>query len=148
MLRVLVDRAPAAFTEAQWATLSRLRRTTGTWRNYKSLLRTRGYAQQDAAGHWSATDQAVADFGSSSPAETVEEIREKWKRAIGGTPSRMLDFLVDHYPGGLGREELAELAGISPTTGTFRNYLSVLRTNGLVEDEGGVLTASSLVVNG
>ena len=54
ILRVLAQRYPARLTETQWAVLSRMKRTGGTWQTYKSRLRSRGLIEQDR-GDWTVT---------------------------------------------------------------------------------------------
>jgi uncharacterized protein len=49
ILRVLAAHHPARFTWAQWATLSHMKRTGGTWQTYVSRLRTAGYLDEDGS---------------------------------------------------------------------------------------------------
>jgi hypothetical protein len=46
----------------------------------------------------------------------------------------MLHALVKAHPRALSREALARTVGIDHSTGTFRNYLSELRSPGLIID--------------
>jgi hypothetical protein len=48
---------------------------------------------------------------------------------------RMLDVLLEHYPQSLDRGRLAELANVT-LGGTFSDYLSKLRTAGLIDEKG------------
>jgi hypothetical protein len=59
----------------------------------------------------------------------------------------MLERDIQAYPHEVTREELAESVGISPSTGTFRNYLSDLRAPGLIRDvsRGGPVVATELL---
>jgi hypothetical protein len=47
VLRVLAQQHPARLAESQWAILSRMKRTGGTWQTYKSRLRSRGLIAQN-----------------------------------------------------------------------------------------------------
>lgn len=93
MVQVLADRHPAQFTEAQWATMSGLKRTGGTWSTYKSRL-VQACLVISSNGLWSASDAAVDQYGDASRApQTPEELREDWKRKLGGGSARMIDAL-------------------------------------------------------
>ena len=62
-------------------------------------------------------------------------IYEPWMAKAGKKGcKRMLEVLIDRPE--LSRVQLATLAGIGHKTGTYRTYLSWLRSNGLVEVEG------------
>lgn len=142
MVQVLADRHPAKFTEAQWATMSGLKRTGGTWGTYKSRIVQAGLAicQGD---FWQATEDAVAQYGDASRAPTSpEEVLEDWKRKLGGGSARMLDALRGSP---LSRQDLAAAVGIEVTGGTFGTYLSRLRSNGLVDESNGQIQLSSLL---
>lgn len=57
----------------------------------------------------------------------------------------MLNTLIGIYPATLTRDELADHAGFSRTSGTFGGYISLLRKNGLVQVQQGRLQAGSLL---
>ena len=57
-----------------------------------------------------------------------------WCRAVGGGAGRLLRLLADR--GLLTRDELAEAADMTASGGTFGTYLSRLRSNGLIEEDG------------
>lgn len=54
---------------------------------------------------------------------------------------RMLDVLVRQYPMRISRSQLGTLAKLRHTGGTFSSYLSALRTNGLIVEDGSGLLA-------
>lgn len=129
-LQILVDRAPAAFTEAQWATLAGMKRTGGTWQTYRSRLRVAGMIEQEG-GRWRATPAAL----EALPRRPLDaDPLEQWRRSLGAGPSRLIDALVEH--GRLDRKSLAEAVGIEASGGTFGTYLSRLTANGVVEKVG------------
>jgi len=139
MVQALADRHPAKFTEAQWATMSGLKRTGGTWSTYKSRIVQAGFVVEQG-GYWTATDEAVSQFGDASRApQTPEELLTDWKQKLGGGPARMLEAL---WAEPMSREQLAEAVNVEVTGGTFGTYLSRLRSNGLVNESGGVLSLS------
>ncbi|MCK4340260.1 MAG: DUF853 family protein [Phycisphaerae bacterium] len=148
MARVLADRHPARFTEAQWATLSELKRTGGTWGTYKSRLRQAGLVESDGR-YWWASAQALAEHGDPSRCpQTSAEIQQAWKSRLGGGAARMIDALVERWPSGITRDELGRAVGISAAGGTFGTYLSRLRSNGLLSVENGELRAARVLVEG
>lgn len=131
-LQVLVNRAPAGFTEAQWATLTGMKRTGGTWANYKSKLRTSGLVEE-RGGLWFATDAALAALESVPEGDPIE----RWKSALGGGPARIIDLFVERPAGAvIERNEIARHVNLEATGGTFSNYLSKLRSNGVIEKIG------------
>ena len=140
VLRVLAARAPARFTLAQWATLSKLKRTGGTWQTYVSRLRVAGlFEERDGlvdltpAGFEAAGDVAPPQSGS---------VTDDWKRILGIGPSKMIDEIVAAHPQGIERVDLAERVDLVVSGGTLQTYLSRLKTNGLVEVDGSVIKAS------
>jgi hypothetical protein len=122
--------APGAPTESQWAILSRLMRTGGTWQTYKSRLRSRGLIAL-VGREWLVTHEglAVAGVVPRQP-QTPQELRSMWKEVL-GSAGRLVDVLLD-AGGQLPRDELAERAGLTSNAGTFGTYLSRLRSNDLV----------------
>ena len=137
ILRVLAQQHPARLTESQWAILSRMKRTGGTWQTYKSRLRSRGLIAQDGR-EWSVTPEGLAAAGVvQRQPQTPAELRGMWKGAL-GSAGRLIDVLLD-AGGQLGRDELASRAGLTSNAGTFGTYLSRLRSNDLVSVAGGVV---------
>lgn len=125
---------PAVISRAQMATLAGLSPKSGSFSNYLSNLRIAGYIE-DSAGGFIATDDGLLLLGDVdlSPS-TTEDLVALWKPKMVGAAKRMLDELVAIYPEVLTRAELAERVGISGASGSFSNYLSNLRSNGLLED--------------
>jgi uncharacterized protein len=141
ILRVLAARHPARFTKAQWATLARMKRTGGTWANYVSLLRKAGYLDEDGetVGLTPAGLSAAGNVERPAPGTLIEQ----WKDALGSGPAKMIDVLIEAYPRQIDRANLADRVNMTATGGTFANYLSLLKTNGLAEVKGRKIGASS-----
>lgn len=127
-LQILVDRAPAAFTEAQWATLAGMKRTGGTWAAYKSRLRSAGLVVQDG-GLWRASAQALETMERREPEGSA---LDQWRTALGGGPAKLIDIL-ENAAAPVSREDLAVAAGMTASGGTFAAYLSRLKSNGVIE---------------
>lgn len=136
ILRVLASRHPARFTMAQWATLSIMKRTGGTWGTYVSRLRTAGYIDQ-RDGYYGVTDAGMRVAG---PVERPRDPIAMWKSALGGGAAKMLDAIIAAES--ITRERLAEALNMTASGGTFGTYLSRLRSNGLIEISDGKIRLS------
>lgn len=134
LLTVLARAYPARYTRAQTATLAGVKSTTGTFKNNVSILKTQGLI--DVGGQLLAcTDQGLSASGIAKPcAFTREEVLAMWRSALPSGPRKILAF-VEHG-GERSREWIAEQLGVSHTTGTFKNNISTLRTNGLIVTDG------------
>lgn len=142
MMKALASRAPIQLSTAQWATLSKLKKTGGTWGAYTSRLKNAGYVAKDG-DLWTATVSGIEAAGEvASAPQTTAELVSMWRSNVGSGPSRMLDVLIEEYPESLDRQTLGERVGITASGGTFGAYLSRLKTNGLVEISDGQITAS------
>jgi hypothetical protein len=131
----------------QWATLSGLAASGGTWSIYVSRLRTSGYLVADVGGTWSPSEAGLAVAGEVGPPPTNAELVSRWCEAVGaGGAGRMLAVLAERYPATLEREVLAEELGLAASGGTFSTYLSRLVSNGLATrfPAGGVRAAGEL----
>jgi hypothetical protein len=139
LVEVLVRCMPAAFTKAQWASLADLSHTSGTFGTYLSKIRSMGLVSEER-GLFRPTPEAVELIGLAAqqiaPPRSNTEVVEMWKRALGGTPARMIDVLRGAFPEAVTRATLAESVGITHTSGTFGTYFSKLRSNGLAEVNG------------
>lgn len=144
MLAAMAQAHPGGLTEAQWATLSRLKRSGGTWGTYKSRLGTRGLVEQ-SGGLWRITEEGLdAVGGAPTTPVSSEEVIAQWRAAVGGGAGRLLDLLVERYPDSYQKEELAEEAGLTFTGGTYSTYLSRLRSNGLLDELDGIRASEVL----
>lgn len=129
MLRSLKRMGP--LTRAQLATLAGMSQS-GTFRNYLSDLRTAGYiTEQDEKIVASENGEEAAGPVDASPI-TTDDLVAIWNARLDAGARRMLGVLVQVYPRSLSRSELAKQTQMEES-GTFRNYLSDLYGNGLVE---------------
>jgi len=129
MLVALATLHPRPLTRVQLGTLAGLSHAGGTFGNYLSLLRVGGYID--------GTDEGVVltPQGQAVAPATLPEIDlpALWKSRLPKGARDMLDTLLGSYPSPCTRDQLGKRVGIEPSGGTFGNYLSLLRTNGLVE---------------
>lgn len=147
MLKALACRAPTPLSRGQVATMAGISPRSGTFRNYTSLLRVQAFIREDGAG-MHITEGGMNYLGDDVPAQptTTEELVSLWSSKFTGKVNDMLRVLVEAYPQGLSKEQLGDAVGIDSTSGTFRNYLSLLRSNELAEkaDDGGIKASDSL----
>lgn len=142
MVKVLAMRHPAKFTETQWATWSKLKKSGGTWSTYKSRLMVAGLVEKNG-NLWTATDLAVERYGDTSGSpQTREEILDMWKGKLGSGPARLITILDAND--GMSKQELAEEAELTASAGTFGTYLSRVRANGLLDESDGVLRLAAI----
>ncbi|MDE1821278.1 MAG: ATP-binding protein [Euryarchaeota archaeon] len=135
MLTELARRHPLTLTRSQLGTLSGYAAGGGTFGNQLSILRKAGYLDESADGSVRASEAGMAFIGEKPVApQTHEEVMAMWHRNLPAGPRKMLDVLEQEHPNPLTRIELGEKSGYEASGGTFGNNLSVLRTNGLVEE--------------
>lgn len=143
MLQVLACWSPQPLTKDQLATLAGMSQS-GTFSTYLGRLRSAGYVEDDREG-LAATAAGIQFLGEDIPPapSSTEELVDLFASKLGGAgAARMLRELVEQYPAGLSKEELATRCGMT-NSGTFSTYLGRIRRNGLLDDrERGVLKAS------
>jgi uncharacterized protein len=144
MLAVLARQHPVKVTRAQLGALSGFTARGGTFRSYLSTLRLAGLVTED--GPHVVLTPAGFDATGTDPGEpvTVDELRETWRSHLKTGVRTMLDLLIDRYPEGMTRSELASMAGFEEGGGTFRSYLSTLRRNDLVSESDGEIFAADV----
>lgn len=143
MLRALACRHPTPLSRGQVATLAGISPRSSTFRNYSSILRVADFMNEDGSG-MHITEKGLEYLGDDVPAQptTTEELMSLWSSKFTGKVNEMLRVLVESHPSSLSKEQLGEKVGILPETSTFRNYLSMLRSNELVETSAGAIRAS------
>lgn len=141
MLRALVSMG-RPLSRAQVATLAGLSPKSGTFSDYLSVLRTNRFVD-DHGTELVATPLGVKVAGDVGRPVTTPQLVELWKSKFKKGARSMLEVLVATHPRGVTRDELARRVGISSASGTFSDYLSNLRSNGLIEQRGRELFASS-----
>lgn len=134
MLRVLSALHPKALERTDLAVLAEIGPYTGTFSDYLSMLRRAGYLEDAPSGRIMASDVGCSYFEARPVVPLAEEVAESAKRRVSGGARRMLAELIAQYPGSMPRAELADRAGIAVASGTFSDYLSLLRRLGFIED--------------
>lgn len=133
---------PGGMTKSQLGTMSKIKKTGGTFAKYQSMLRSAGLIDVNG-NEMTITAAGLERAGVSDvTALTGDELVDSWRSRLPGGCRRMFDLLIAAYPKAIDRDVLAESAEITRTGGTFPKYLSILRSNGLVEVNGSEIVAS------
>ncbi|MEX2439704.1 MAG: hypothetical protein WD739_07465 [Actinomycetota bacterium] len=122
--------------------------TGGTFGTYFSVLKREALIEQ--SGNELTITERGLDFLGVTPAAppTTRDVLAMYRSRLKAGARRMLDLLVDAYPGWITREELAAAVEMEPTGGTFGTYLGHLRRNGLAEVEDGKVRAGEALFLG
>ena len=108
---------------------------SGTWTNYISLLR-KNYLINKTGKMLSLTDQGREKTRDITPLPTdSNSLLNIWKQKLPAGPAKILQVLFDEYPNAIDRTELAQRSGYAYGSGTWTNYISILRRNHLIEQE-------------
>lgn len=141
MLATLAAFQHHGLTREQLGTLANVQSTGGTFSAYLSSLRQGEYINE--AGEFltiTAAGLAIADDSMDVPTNTTEVV-DAYRQKLKAGARRMLDVLVIMHPDWISRTDLGERAAVSVDGGTFSAYLSSLRRNGLIEEDGGLVRA-------
>jgi len=141
MLQVLASQYPMTFTKSQLALLANLSPKSGTYGTYLSLLRFQGLIEVGA--EVSITEQGMNRVGTEKPKPmNQQEVLNMWRGNLTGGARRIFDVLVEVYPHQIAKVALGERTEMSPGSGTFGTYMSMLRRNGLAEVTGAFIKAN------
>jgi hypothetical protein len=142
MIQTLASRYPMTFTKSQLATLSKMSPRSGSYGTYLSLLKSRDFIQIEH--NQISITEAGLQFAGKHPHEpqTQEQVITMWRENLQGGARRMFDILVSVYPASKTKYALGLEADMSPTSGSFGTYLSMLKSNGLIEVTGSEIKAS------
>lgn len=114
---------------ALWADVSP---TSGGYFNNLGGLRSAGMLDYPAPSTVALTE-AGRSFANHAPPPSVEQMQEAVCAKVGASKAAILRALIDLYPGDIGKDDLAERIGVSPTSGGYFNNLGALRTLGLID---------------
>lgn len=150
MLEVLARFHPGTMTRSQIATAAQVKKTGGTFAQYWSTLRTNGLIEEEGGRDGGAVTITPAGFAAIGATPdlvplTHDEIVAMWNSKLKAGARRMLEVLIDAYPSPVTRDHLGEAAGVTVGGGTFSQYLSTLRTNGLAVVNGEEVTAAEVL---
>lgn len=147
MVEALGRMAPLRLTKSQWGTVARLKTSGGTWTAYLSDIRRAGLIDENSVGY-TLTEAGFDYLGERPEPMTPGELQDHYRSILRAGAAKMLDVLIGAYPDGFTREQLGEVAGLAVTGGTFTAYLGDLTRNGLAEKQGGIYTATDILMRG
>ena len=78
----------------------------------------------------------------------ARKLQQHYLSILRAGAARMLQALMNVYPGGLTKDEISARAGIAATSGTFTTYLGQLRRNGLIVQRGSEMVATDILMQG
>lgn len=139
MLEVLARNHLMKVTRAQLGTLAGFTPSGGTYTTYFGKLKRLGLVVERDK-NVTITDAGMKVVGADVPPapQTTEEVVSMWKKSLRAGECRMLDEVLRN-PDGITREDLGVRTEFTASGGTFTTYLGVLRRNGLVAENGGLV---------
>lgn len=135
MLIELAAVFPNALTRRELATRTVMAHGGSSFRTYMSQLRSRGLVEDSPGGDLIATAAGVELVKGAQPVSRPELIA-LWGQKLDRGARAMLELLLSEGRP-LGKNELAERAGVTPGGSSQRTYLSQLRSAGLMEQQAG-----------
>ena len=146
ILRAVIEVYPEAIARDELAGRIEVSCTSGGYFNNLGSLRTNGlvhYLQKKIVA-LTVAGRAIAE--PMDVPTTNAELHQQLFARLSGSQVRILKVLIRSYPGPLVKNELAELAEQSPTSGGYFNNLGRLRSLGLIDyPASGMAVASSVL---
>lgn len=131
VLTVLAQYSPTRVSASKAAAIAGYSVRSSTWRNILSRLRQAALIEQGPEP-FAITPEGVAALGPFDPLPTGAALLEHWMARVGKGDRETLRILAT-LRGECPSSDLAQRAGYSPSSSTWRNILSRLRTLGLIE---------------
>lgn len=133
LLRTLVSRYPTRLTRSQLATLSKRSIRSSSFAPHVLEVVRAGFAVEDTVGI-QATQAGLDLIGHVPP----EDPLEGWMTALPSNARKLLAALIESDFAT--QAEWGEAAGISPTSSGLGGGITILRRNGLVDEDGGLFS--------
>lgn len=127
--------APGPYSRVQVAFIAGYSPTSSGYKNLLSALKTKGMVVY-STGAVSLTDEGRAAAEPVTASASQEELHSKVLQKLSTPQGRVLQPLLNSYPGDVDREALANDAGYSPTSSGYKNLLSSLSTLTLIVKTG------------
>lgn len=109
----------------------------GSFRTYLSTLRGNGWIVGDDKTLVKITDEGVAALGTYEPLPVGRDLLDYWITYFGnGKPAHILRAIGAAWPDALTDADISERADVSTAGGSYRTYLSTLRSRDLIVDVG------------
>lgn len=117
----------------QLAILAGVSPTSGSYANNLGRLRSAGLLDYGIGRTVLLTEEGDAAATHPHRPVTSEDVHTLLQQRLRGKKWGIVKALIDVFPESLGRDELAEQTGQSPTSGSYANYLGALRSMGLID---------------
>jgi len=144
MLGVLASFSPGTMTKRQVAGAAKMKSTSGTFNSYWSQLNKSGLIAPSPRDpkQWQITDRGRAILGASyeEVPRSLEGRMAYWRSRLRAGAVRILDTVYSFDTGPVPKETLAATVGMSPNSGTFNSYLSLLKKNRLLAGDASGFT--------
>ncbi|WP_168171228.1 ATP-binding protein [Rhodanobacter sp. B04] len=146
ILQELAARSPAGYSKPQVGALTKFSHKGGTFNTYLSDLRRAGYLVERSSLLF-ASEAGILSLGDKLPSKptTHADVMAMWRGALRAGAFTMLETIVAAGSRGIARRDIAEAVGMTASGGTFNTYLSDLRRNGLMTDEGSHCRANDIL---
>lgn len=139
MLNWLAGAHPNTLTISRLSTLSGFSQNGGTFKNYISQLKKNGWIT--GTENLIATEEGLKN-ARAEEIPTGEELLRLWQTKFKKGAGKILEILYTTYPESISTQIIGEQVGFEPTGGTFKNYISQLRRNNLINIEGNEIKIS------
>ena len=119
--------------KVQLALMADTRPTSGSYFNNLGALRTGGLIDYPRPGTVALTDDGRSVANATGSPRTTDELHELLRGKLPPAKWRLVEILIAIYPKSISKDDLAEKAGASGTSGSYFNNLGSLRTLGLID---------------
>lgn len=146
MLQVVCEFYPVELTRRQVGLAMGISSTTGSFKNYVSELYTAGCIDK-VGDRLLPTSKALGSFQVDQVPNTYAGRFNRLAKNLGGRENELLRLVASNHAG-ISRAKCGAAMGISHTTGSFKNYVSALFSNGLIDKVGDALKPSQWLLRG
>ena len=143
MLGVLRSHYPKSLSKAQIGLFTGYKISGGTFKSYLSILKTNGLIELDG-NNYRITEQGMHYIGDNYAKlpKGREELIAFWKPKLKAGAGDILQHIANNYPHEVTKDYLGDVSGFTVTGGTFKSYLSILKTAGLINVNGDMVSLS------
>ena len=106
--------------------------TSGGYFNNLGALRSSGFIEYPQGGTVALTQDGAALASTDGIPSTTEDLHVAIRAKLPPAKWKILEALIGVYPDALAKDALAEVIGVSPTSGGYFNNLGSLRSLGLI----------------
>jgi len=120
--------------------------SSGAYGNNLGRLRTLGLVDYPAQGHVALTEAGRAQASPPPIEASLDALHAAWYAKLPPRQEGLLRLAIAAYPHPVSRDDLAGLAGVSPSSGSYGNNLGALRSLGVIDyPKPGQVVATALL---